>query len=89
MFPIRKHEKKQLQEGKTLDSIEKSSYEVVRFKEPFRFLSPDQSLVRQIVLFVHRTHKASYLTKDSAPSLLRKVPDTFCFTFVIRISRSA
>ena len=32
MFPIRKHEKKQLQEGKTLDSIEKSSYEVVRFQ---------------------------------------------------------
>ena len=89
MFPIRKHEKKQLQEGKDSRFNRESSYEVVRFKEPFRFLSPDQSLVRQIVLFVHRTHKASYLTKDSAPSLLRKVPDTFCFTFVIRISRSA
>ena len=88
-FPFENMKRKILNKRKNLYQIEKFSYEVVLSQGTVPVSITWPIACKTDCFVFHGTHKAPYLTKDSAPFLLRKVPDTFCFTFAIRISRSA
>ena len=89
-FQFENMKKKYSNKRKNLNQIENFSYEVVRFQGTVPVsITCLIACKTDCFCFFMVLIKLRIWQKDSAPFLLRKVPDTFCFIFVIRISRSA